>query len=164
MVSKRNILLIGVGVVLLGFTAFRLRPQRGGVVPPDPIQDPNREQITGLKQILATAQNIFTKTFPPPFKQVIRHPSQLRGPNLIGSFGAKGTRSAIDPFTGFRVAIGQTFRGTSRGAAAFGGVGQISSNLQRVQQGNILKSDLSNFITNITNQIGLLEKPNNVTL
>jgi len=164
MVSRTNLLLIGAAVLLLGVTSFRLRPKGGGVVPSDPIQDPNKIQITGLKQILASAQNIFKTTFKSPPKRSCGGVGQFSCGKLNFTPLPKGSRFSIDPFTGKRISIGQTFRGTPAGAAFFGGEAQLARNFQRVQQGNILKSDLSDFISNITNQIGLLEKPNNVTL
>jgi len=152
MVSSSNIILVGLAL-LAG--VFLLRGSSQTSVPAVSVADKQDPEIPLLENLLGQAQSLFKQTFPPPFKQVIRQPSQLRGPNVLGSFQAKGTRTTIDPFSGRRIAIGQTFRGTSRGAAVFGGVGQLESNRQRVIQGNILKSSLSDFIADITNQLNI---------
>lgn len=172
MVSRNNILLIGAAVLALGIGGFSLLGnKKGGAIvqtvfgatdPPPPPPPPESQQLQGLRSILASAQGVLKTTFKAP-----KIPRGLctggkcfpcRGPNCLGIFQARGTLSSFDPFTGNRLAIG----GSSKFQQITGS--NFALNQAKITQGNIIKSDLSAFIANITNQIGLLEKPNIVTL
>jgi len=161
MVSKTSILLIGAVVLLLGAGGFALTQKRS-VSPEKPIEN---QQLIGLKQILSQAQSVFRNTFKDP---IIRKglttggkTFRCRGPNCLGSQGATGVRAAFDPFTGLRTVIGFTARGSPKTQEFFG---DISGNLSRITAGNQIRLDLTNFITGIKQQIGILESTNTVTL
>jgi len=137
-------------------TIFRPRFERASPVPPPPPPIDNRGEIFFFQNQLSQARAFLADTFKKPVIRTRCGNGPCRGPNTIGSFGAKGTISTIDPFTGQRIAVGQSFRGTARGAAIFGGRGQLALNAQRVQQGNILQANTLAFIADISSRIGLL--------
>jgi len=173
MVTKTNILLAGLAVVLLGAGSFALfRPKGGGVVPSTPIQDPIKQQesqdILGLKQILKFAQQTFKQTFP-TIKRIPKEQLKRSARFNLGVFAAKGVRTSIDPFSGRKVIIPFGGRASPKTRAFFtSGQGSIfgdpAANIRRVTAGNIAKIQLSDFIVNIKQQIGILESTNNVTL
>jgi len=159
MVSKLNLLLIGSVILLFGLASTSTFRVRGSVnLPKDSMEDPKTSQIRGLNQILGQAKSIFKSTFKDPIIPKGLGGGPCRGPNCLGIFQAKGTRTSFDPFTGQRLAVG----GSPQFQAITGA--DFALNQSRITQGNKIKLDLSEFIANITNQIGLLEKPNNVTL
>jgi len=175
MVSRNNILLIGAAILLVSVGGISLFKKGGAVsqtvfrtTDPPPIPPPivqESQQLTGLKAILGTAQNIFKSTFKtPPKRTDCGGTGQFSCGKINFSPQPRGSRFGIDPFTGRRVALPVGPRGGSKTVAFFGGQEVLNRNLARVTQGNIIRSDLSDFISNITNQIGLLEKPNNVSL
>jgi len=177
MVSSSNLALVGVAL-LVGFFLLRgssnVTPSLSNSQIPQAfniIQDPKQTlalpqffkdvkftqekiaSLPSLEKLFSEASNIFRNTFKAP-RKISKFQARREG---IGSFAAKGTISTIDPFTGLRTAIGQTFRGTSRGAAVFGGVGQLAINRQRVIQGNILKSMFSDFLAGLRGEINIIK-------
>jgi len=161
MVSKTSILLIGAAVLLLGVT-LKSSGIKTTVSQPIPIEN---KELTGLNQILSQAQNLFKNTFKAPIltKGLVTGGKQLpcRGPNCLGIFQAKGTRTAFDPFTGQRLAIGGSTQFTNITGT---GAAQFASNQARITTGGRIAADLTTFITGIKQQIGILESTNNVTL
>jgi len=180
MVSKTNTLLIGAAILLLGIGASRLisrgpdpLTQTGGEIPQafNIIQDPEQtkalpeflKNLAQRKQDIANipffekqiqeAQQFLRQTFPKPVPRIIRHPSELRGPNAIGIFGARGVISGIDPFTGSRTIVGFSQRASGKTKAFFG---DISQNFARVQFGTELQSQVNAFIAEIQTKLGLI--------
>jgi len=177
MVSRTNALLIGAAVLLLGVGGFSLLGNkkggdllqnvfRTGDPPPAALPpNPNAAEITSLRELLTVAQQRFRTTFPPPRIAANRcnHPSCKRGPNLLGSLAARGTVIGIDPFTGGQGQVGFTKRFNFSKISDFT-FQSILNNARRFQEGNIIKGELSAFITGIKERIGILEGTNIVTL
>jgi len=156
MVSLGSIALIGLGIILLGGTALKIRGPAD--LSPAPISDiPVQEnpQIQILKDAIKGVQGFFSTTFKAPMltKGLVTGGKQLpcRGPNCLGIFQAKGTRSVFDPFTGQRLAIG----GSSKFQQITGS--NFSSNLQRITQGNLLKTQTLDILADLKGQLKILE-------
>jgi len=152
MVSSNNLILAGVALVV-GF--FLLRGSSQTTAPAvGPVDIQEDQEISFLKNLLSEAQSLFKNTFKAPMipKGLTTGGKTFgcRGPNCLGAQGAAGVRAAFDPFTGLRTVIGFTSRGSPKTQAFFG---DISGNLERITQGNILASNLSAFIAEITNQL-----------
>jgi len=153
MVSSNNLILVGIALVV-GFIVLR-----GGsslaTVPAVSVADKQEIDpgITGLQKILAQAQSLLKNTFKAPiipkglccdrFGKTL----PCRGPNCVGIFGAKGTISSFDPFTGQRLAIGGSQQFVNITGANF------AANQARINQGLQISNDLMNFIDNITEQL-----------
>jgi len=152
MVSLGSIALIGLGIVLLGGSALKIRGPQD--LSPAPVSDtPIQEnpQIQILKDAISGVSGFIKTTFPPIFKPVITHPSQTRGPNSIGIFGARGTLTTINPFTGQRIAIG----GSSKFQQITGS--NFALNQALVTQGGLLKLQATNIIKDLQGQLKILE-------
>jgi len=74
-----------------------------------------------------------------------------RGPNCLGIFQARGTVSSFDPFTGQRLAIG--------GSTQFQNItgSNFALNQQRITQGNLLKSEVMSFLSDLQGQLKILQ-------
>jgi len=97
---------------------------------------------------LSDAKSLLKNTFKPPIPPSTRCGNgPCRGPNLVGIFGAKGTITSIDPFTGQRVAVGGSQQFVNITGANF------AANQARIDRGLKISNDLMNFIANITNQL-----------
>jgi len=156
MVSKTSILLLAGVALLLGLSSTSIsRVLRPADLPKDPIQN---QELTGLNQILSQAQSLFKNTFKAPIipKGLTTGGKTFpcRGPNCLGIFQAKGTVSGFDPFTGQRLAIGGSQQFVNITGANF------AQNRARIAEGGRISADLTNFITGIKQQIGILESTN----
>jgi len=148
MVSSSDLAIGGLVLVLLGVTATSIFRVRGPTdLPQDSMEDPTDPQISGLQKILGQAQSILKNTFKAPIIPKGLGGGPCRGPNCLGIFQARGTRSTFDPFTGQRIALA--------GSTQFQNItgSNFAINQARVTQGNIIKSDLMEFIANIQNQL-----------
>lgn len=152
MVTSLNFILAGLGAVIVTFLLFRKDGNNESLNLPEPesiiTENP---QIQILKDAIAGVQNFIKSTFPPIFKPVITHPSQARGPNSIGIFGARGTLTTIDPFTGQRIALA----GSSKFQQITGT--NFALNQARVTQGVALKLEATNIIQDLQGQLSILE-------
>jgi len=163
MVSSSDLAIGGLVLVLLGVSITSLFRIRGpSDLPQDTMEDPNQIQIQGLTDLLKEARNIFAATFkkPPPLGCGGIGQIACRGP-LAAPFGAAGVVSSIDPFTGMRIVVGFTGRASGK-TQAF--IGDISANLARVQAGTTIKTQFNEFISNLRNEIKILQTPNTVTV
>jgi len=161
MVTKTNLLLIGLAVILLGFNSSSItRIFRPADIPETTIQMPNNTgQITFLQNQIKQAMSFLSSTFKSPILRKGLSGNPCRGPNCLGSFAAKGTRSGFDPFTGRRVVIGFTDRASTflrklNPDAAF--------NALRIEEAAEIKGSVLSFIDETRTQIGLLEAENAV--
>jgi len=166
MVTSRNIILAGLGAVILAAIASRGLFSGNGaitkeeiitpeILPPEPVPIVINPQIQILKDAIAGVQGFIRQTFKPT--KVLKDPvtgGKCRGPNCLGIFAARGTRTAIDPFTGTRVAIGatRTFSSVTGTSQA-----QLAANLRRITQGGNLFTQASNIIKDLQGQLSILE-------
>jgi len=139
------------------FEIFKPRFQVASPVPVPVIID-NRQQIRFLQSELKTALKFFRETFPKPVFNLpvfrgCRHPSCFRGPNVLGSLQRRGNILGIDPFSGFPVVTGTSFRSTIRDPNQ---LRQIALNRARGIFGTNLKMETQAFIGGIRTEIGLL--------
>jgi len=163
MVSNKTKLLIGAGLALV-VIALSLKPKGSGsnVLPPSDMVTPPIEsgELQGLQKILGQAQALLKNTFKAP---ILRQglttggkTAPCRGPNCLGIFAAKGTRSAFNPFTGQRIALaGSTEFQNITGA-------NFEQNQFLIDQGVQTGTDLRSFISSLESQINTLTTTNNV--
>jgi len=112
-------------------------------------------QIQVLKDTISGVQAFFKNTFKAP----ILTPGlttggktfPCRGPNCLGIFQAKGTSSSFDPFTGVRLATAGSTQFQNITGSNFG------ANQTLISQGNKLKSDVSDIILNLQNELNILQ-------
>jgi len=177
MVSRNNILLIGAAILLVSVGGLSLfGSKKAGPIsqtvfrttdppPLPPLPNPNAQEIKGLSLILNQAQSILKTRFKDPIipKGLTTGGKTFpcRGPNCLGLAQARGTLTGFDPFTGQRVILAgsQKFQNiTGQGSATF------AFNQSRISAGIKTKMDLTDFIANIRQQIGILESTNTVSL
>jgi len=176
MVSGRNILFGALVAGILGFiflkkgTASNLITQSEIITPttegmffvkPDPVPIPENPQINILKEAIAGVQNFIKTTFKAPIltKGLTTGGKTFpcRGPNCLGIFQAKGTITSFDPFTGQRVAIGQTSRGSAKALSFLGTAASLTSSLTRITAGGDLMAQAQGIIKDLQGQLSILE-------
>jgi len=157
MVSSGNIILVGLGILILGIVAFRgFGSGRDDTLSEDPIKiQTENPQIKSLKNIISEVEG-FIKT---NFKAPIRTPGlttggktfPCRGPNCLGIFQAKGTRTQFDPISGQRLAVA--------GSPTFQNITEtnFALNQSRIQQGIALKSDFTSFLKDLQGQLNIIQ-------
>ena len=162
MVSRNNIILIGLAVLLLGVGAFSFRPKGGVILPKDTVQAPQlpnnqpqinflRDQIKAAKQLLSN----FSTRGAPNLGTSVDPTGRRIGFKFAGPIQAKGVISAIDPVSGIQVPIGFTERASRKTKLFFGG--DVDVTRRFVEQGTMVKSDIQSFIADLRSQIGLLQ-------
>jgi len=135
---------------------FQPRFKMPSPVPPRVIID-NRAVILALQNELNQATTFFKQTFKTP-----KRPSNCGGPGQFScgkinfSPQPRGARFGIDPFSGQRIALPVGPRGNQKTVAFFGGQQQLNLNVQRIEFGTRLKSNVQAFIADISSRIGLL--------
>jgi len=169
---SRNFVLIGIGVLIVAFLSNRvlnkpnLITQDEIITPtllaPDPVKEIQvNPQINILREAIKGVQNFIKTTFKAPIltKGLTTGGKTFpcRGPNCLGIFQAKGTITSFDPFTGQRVAVGQTFRGTSKALSFLGSAASLTANQLRVTQGGDLATQARNIIKDLQGQLNILQ-------
>jgi len=171
MVSSRNIILAGLGAVILAVIASRGLFSRNGAITQDEIITPEiiitptepepiviNPQIQILKDAIAGVQGFIKQTFRAP-----KRPSNCGGPGQFScgkinfSPQPRGSRFSIDPFTGTRIALPVGARGSAVTERFFGGAQQLLSNQARVTQGLALSTRARGILTDLQNQLTILE-------
>jgi len=144
MVSSGNLAILGLALVA-GF--FILRGSNNTVTDgsngPIPIQE--NPQIQILKDAISGVQGFIKTTFKAPILP------KCKGPNCLGIFQAKGTRSAFDPFTGQRLAVG----GSSKFQQITGS--NFALNQSRITQGQALFTQTQNILGDLQGQLNILQ-------
>jgi len=130
-------------------------------VPPQVIID-NRAVIFALQNQLNLATQFQRETFKTPPKRQCGGPGQFSCGRLNFTPLPKGSAFGIDPFTGQRIFVGISKRGSQATIDFFGGSQQLAFNLQKIAFGNKLKSNVQAFIADISSRIGLLRSEQTV--
>jgi len=168
---SRNFVLIGIGVLIVAFLSNRVLNKPNlitqdeiitpTILPPEPEPIKINPQINILEEAIKGVQNFIKTTFKAPIltKGLTTGGKTFpcRGPNCLGIFQAKGTITSFDPFTGQRVAVGQTFRGTSKALSFLGSAASLTANQLRVTQGGDLATQARNIIKDLQGQLNILQ-------
>jgi len=167
MVSLGSTALLGIGAIILVFLVTRksnginIMPENTFVKlidTPQITEIMENPQIQILKDAISGVQGFIKNTFKAPIltKGLVTGGKQLkcRGPNCLGSFQAKGTRTSFDPFTGSRVVVGFTDRASTFLKKITSGV---DVNVARISAGGDLLSQAQGIVTDLKGQLNILQ-------
>jgi len=161
MVSSGSIAIIG--LALLGAFIF-LRSSNNSTIVPSTNEIPIQQnpQIQILKDAIAGVQGFVKQTFKaPPVKTKVRGMFFLNGvpQSRASRFQSlpKGSRFAVNPFTGTRIALPVGPRGSSVTERFFGGAGQLARNQTLVTQGQALFTQTQDIIKDLQGQLNILQ-------
>jgi len=150
MVSQTSFALVGLAL-LVGFLILRRSDNLTDIPGPSKIPIQENQEIKGLKSIISEVEGFIKTNFKAPILPKGLSGGKCRGPNCLGIFQAKGTRSAFDPISGQRLAIA----GSPKFQEITGS--NFALNQARIQQGVALKSDFTNFLTGLQTQLNILQ-------
>ncbi len=157
MVSKNSILGIGIallfGLILSSKNGNILQGGAPSPVDPSVDLDPVGTEINFLQTQISNARGFLKSTFKAPKLPKGLSGGKCRGPNCLGIFQAKGTRTSFNPFTGDRIVLGgstpfKNITGSSDAEFAF--------NRNLINQGIALNTTVTDFIKDAEAEIQIL--------
>jgi len=152
MVSKTNFALVGLAL-LVGFLILRRSDNLTDIPGPSEIPIQENPQIQILKDTISGVQRFIGDTFKAP--KIIPKEQLTRSARFQPL--PKGSRFAINPFTGLRISLPVGPRGSAKTEAFFGGAGLLQSNQALVTQGTALFTQASNIVKDLQSQLKILE-------
>jgi len=150
MVSQTNIILVGIAL-LVGFVFLRNNNNFSSTSSPSEITIQENPQIQILKDAIKGVQGFINTTFkaPPPRTNLSRAARFQPLP--------KGSRFAIDPFSGVRIPLPVGPRGNVKTISFFGGQNVLDFNLRKVTQGIKLSTQANQILADLKGQLSILD-------
>jgi len=166
MVSLGSTALLGLGAIALFFFLNRgnlnsVTPESNGIKTtvsesiPIITEIMENPQIQILKDGISQINSFIKNTFKPPIltKGLTTGGKTFpcRGPNCLGIFQAKGTRSGFDPFTGQRIALAGSTQFQNITKASF------DINNQLIASGGVIRSQIDDLLSGLKNELNILQ-------
>jgi len=122
------------------------------ILPPEIMENP---QIQILKDGISQINSFIKDTFKAPIltKGLTTGGKTFpcRGPNCLGIFQAKGTRSGFDPFTGQRIALAGSTQFQNITKASF------DINNQLIASGQVVRSQIDDLLRGLKSELNILQ-------